>query len=286
MIDTTLTRRHKDAGRPAALVLGTNEIASAVAIALHRNGYGTVLSHDPNPPVIRRGMAFHDALFGDAAPVDGYTAICAERLIDLKREVLGNEQLAITPLELCDLLVMGPIAVLADARMQKRRIMPDLRSLAQVTIGLGPGFVAGGNCDFAIETWPAHVGTIVDEGATRQADGVARKLGNVGAERFVYSTSAGRWRTALSVGQRIFKGFPLGHLGNSIFAAPMDGILRGIARDDTAVPAGVKLIEIDPRGRDAQWRGTDARGRAIAGAVLRAVGRRAGADALRAVHPG
>ncbi|MGO9172846.1 MAG: xanthine dehydrogenase [Rhodomicrobium sp.] len=286
MIDTLLKRRLRDAGRSIALVLGTNEIASAVAISLHRNGYGTVLSHDPNPPVIRRGMAFHDALFGDAAPVDGHIAVCSERLIDLKREVLSNGRIAITPLELCDLLVMGQIGVLADARMQKRRIMPDLRSLAQVTIGLGPGFVAGGNCDLAIETWPARTGIVVDEGATLQADGVARKLGNVGAERFVYSVSAGRWRTALSVGQRIFKGFPLGHLGNSIFAAPMDGILRGIARDDTAVPAGVKLIEIDPRGRDAQWQGTDARGRAIAKAVLEAIGRRAGANVLRLVHPG
>ncbi len=290
MIETILKPRPKSADRHVALVLGTNEIASAVALAFHRDGYGTVLSHDPNPPVIRRGMAFHDALFGDPAEVDGYMAVCVERVIDARRESLMNGRIVVTALELCDLLVMGSIGVLVDARMQKRLITPDFRNLAQLTIGLGPGFIAGGNCDVAIETWPGRAGTIVQRGATMEADGVARKLGQAGEERFVYSASAGRWRTALSVGQRIFKGFPLGHLGTSILAAPIDGVLRGIARDDTVVPEGVKLIEIDPRGRQAQWLGADARARAIAKATLEAVRGRAargsGARLLRNVHLG
>ncbi|MDZ5649882.1 hypothetical protein [Nitrospirillum sp. BR 11828] len=35
---------------PYAIILGTNEIASAVAIRLHHQGYGVVMSHDPLPP--------------------------------------------------------------------------------------------------------------------------------------------------------------------------------------------------------------------------------------------
>ncbi|MGD5699698.1 hypothetical protein QUT65_22625, partial [Xanthomonas citri pv. citri] len=53
--------------------------------------------------------------------------------------------------------------------------------------------------------------------------------------------------------------------------APRDGILRGIARDGSEVPAGVKLLEVDPRGRHAQWTGIDHRGRAIANATSAAV---------------
>jgi len=41
-----------------AVILGTDEIASAVAVNLYRSGYCVVLSHDPLPPVIRRKMAF------------------------------------------------------------------------------------------------------------------------------------------------------------------------------------------------------------------------------------
>lgn len=55
------------ARQPLAVVLGTNEIASAVAVHLKGGGFSVVLSHDPFPPVIRRAMAFHDALYGDPA---------------------------------------------------------------------------------------------------------------------------------------------------------------------------------------------------------------------------
>jgi xanthine dehydrogenase accessory factor len=288
MIDSPFLRRLKAPGRPLALVLGTNEIASAVGIALHRDGYGVLLSHDPEIPVIRRGMAFHDALFSGMAEVDGYVAVSAGRAIDAKREVLINGRIAVTSLELCDLLLIGEPGVLVDARMQKRPVMPDFRNLAQLSVGLGPGFIAGTNCDIAIETLSAYSGTIVERGPARSADGIVRKLGEAGRERFLYSQSAGRWRTALPAGQRVSRGSPVGHLGATILAAPIDGILRGIARDDTVVPAGVKLIEIDPRGRNAQWLGTDARGRVIAKATLEAVrsrlSRGQGAGLLRLVH--
>ena len=61
-----------------AVVMGTNEIASAVAVALTNAGYGVAMSHDPFPPVIRRGMAFHDALYDDAIEVAGVVGERAE----------------------------------------------------------------------------------------------------------------------------------------------------------------------------------------------------------------
>ncbi len=53
--------------------------------------------------------------------------------------------------------------------------------------------------------------------------------------------------------------------------APFDGILRGIVRDGTEVPSGVKLLEIDSRGRKAHWTGIDSRGQLIANAVAKAI---------------
>ncbi|OYX84800.1 MAG: hypothetical protein B7Y75_04260, partial [Azorhizobium sp. 35-67-5] len=47
---------------PVAVVLGTNDVASAVAHRLFNAGYGVVLSRDPGQPVLRRSMAFDDAL--------------------------------------------------------------------------------------------------------------------------------------------------------------------------------------------------------------------------------
>jgi len=52
--------------------------------------------------------------------------------------------------------------------------------------------------------------------------------------------------------------------------APVDGVVRGVARDGSRIAPGVKVLEIDPRGRDAQWTGIDNRSTLIARSVLKA----------------
>ena len=256
-----------------AVVMGTNEIASAVAVYLHRDGWRVVLSHDPYPPVIRRRMAFHDALFGDPAEVGGIQGVLAETSLAVSW-LLSQGTVAVTPLGLLDLIPITAFGVLVDARMQKRERHPDLRHLAKLTVGLGPGFAVDRNCDIAVETWPERSGAVVHKGRTEAADGRARLLGGAGAERFAYSTEPGRWRCAVDIGTRVFKNFSIGILNGEAVSAPIDGILRGVVRDGTEVPAGVKLLEIDPRGRNASWTGIDQRGAKIAQATLAAIARK------------
>jgi xanthine dehydrogenase accessory factor len=256
---------------PFAVILGTNEIASAVGVYLHRYGYGVVLSHDPLPPVIRRKMAFHDALYDVAATVDGISASRVDSGLEIRAGLGRTDGVMVTELGLLDLIVIQTIDILVDARMQKYQATPDLRRLARFTIGLGPGFAGGANCDVAIETRPGSAGRIIQQGCTDAPDGVARRLGNRREERFVRAEVSGRWHTAIEISSRIFKDFVVGHLGGLPVRAPFDGILRGIVRDGTEVPAGAKLIEIDPRGRRARWTGIDSRSRSIAKAVTTAI---------------
>jgi hypothetical protein len=288
MIDISLTSWARRDRLPLAVILGTNEIASAVAVYLSRAGFGVLLSHDPQPPVIRRGMAFHDALYGDIAVVDGIAAVSVDSALDALREMAVPRRIFVTRLGLSDLLVIRGIEVLIDGRMQKRQVTPDFRNLAGIAVGLGPGFRVDSNCDVAVETRPARNGTLVRTGATDEPDGNPMTLGSAGRERFVYSQDAGSWRTALDIGTRIYKGMNLGHLDGCAVVAPIDGALRGIVRDDTWVPAGVKLLEVDPRGRAACWTGIDERGRRIALAVIEAIAtqtkRKIAETSLRLVH--
>ena len=253
-----------------AVILGTNEIASAVAVYMHRAGWRTVLSHDPYPPVIRRRMAFHDALFGERAEVDGLPGLCAETTIEAAALLKAGDCVVVTRLGLLDLIPLSTIHVLIDARMQKSETVADLRHLASLTVGLGPGFAVARNCDVAIETLPSKNGTILFMGRTEAADGQPRALGGAGAERFVYSRTKGRWHSALDIGTPVFKDFPAGLFDGGAIPAPLDGVVRGIVRDGSEVPAGVKLLEIDPRRRPS-WTGIDERGRAIARATLNAI---------------
>lgn len=257
--------------RRLAVVLGTNEIASAVGAFLHRDGWGVVLTHDPYPPVLRRRMAFHDVLFGEPAVVDGVTAARADSTTRMSRILSDGDRVAVTPLSPLDISRSNRVDLLVDARMQKRRVKADLRSLADLTIGLGPGFFINCNCDIAVETRPPKNGDIVRHGRTDAADGVASRLGDCGSERFVYSASSGWWRTTAAIGTAVAKGAVLGLLDGAPMTAPLDGVLRGLVRDGTEVVPGVKLIEVDPRGAGAQWTGIDARGRTIAQATLNAI---------------
>jgi len=260
-------------GRSATFVviLGTNEIASAAAVRLSRDGYRVLMCHDPFPPVIRRGMAFYDVLFDDQVEIDGVPGRRAGTTLEIGEALASGASIAVTELQLSDVIPLRVPDILVDARIQKHRVTPDLRKTAGLSIGLGPNFTAGYNCDVAIETHPAHTGELLAEGATRSSDGVPRYLGGVGRERFVYAARSGVWRTPLDIGARVFKGFVMGRLDGLPVAAPMDGRLRGIARDAVFVPQSVKFIEIDPRGTSASWTGSDERGRTIAEATVTAI---------------
>ncbi len=125
--------------RPLAVVLGTNEVASAIAVFLHRSGHAVVLAHDPLPPVLCRGMAFHDALYGDRASLEGIEALRIDYVADLYSVLAEKDRVAITNFGLTDLLVLGGIDLILDARLQKRAVTPDFRGLARLTIGAGAG---------------------------------------------------------------------------------------------------------------------------------------------------
>jgi len=255
-----------------AIVLGTNEVASAAAVYLKKTGRDVILSHDPLPPVMRRGMAFYDALFGDPARLEGIEAKRIDFILEAYAVFAEENQVAITPLGLTELLVLGQIDLLVDARMQKYAEKPDLRGLAKVSVGLGPGFHVNGNCDLAIDTKPGLQSMILRQGITQEPDGKSILLGNVGAERFVRAEENGRWHTSLELGMRVYKDVILGHLNGEPVRAPFDGILRGLVRDGTEVFSGLKLIEIDPRaGRAAKWSGIDERPRQIASTTRLAV---------------
>ncbi|MFO1124205.1 MAG: xanthine dehydrogenase [Methylocystis sp.] len=258
---------------PFVIVLGTNEIASAVAARLTLEGCRVVLSHDPYPPVIRRGMSFHDALFSDHAEVDGIQGRRGETVVEIVGALTVTGVVAVTSLQLTDLIALRTPDVLIDARMQKSRMTTNLRNIASLSIGLGPQFAAGVNCDVAIETHPDHAGKLVESGVTRPDDHVPRYLGGVGRGRFVYSARGGVWRTPLDIGARIFKNYVIGLLEGHRVLSPMDGFLRGVARDGVVVPENVKLVEVDPRGRASNWTGSDEHGRAIADAAYRVIAR-------------
>lgn len=199
--------------------------------------------------------------------LDGVTGRPEEALLDLVTALQGDTAIPVTALALDDLLCLGVIRGIVDARMRRRAPKVDLRLFVPLAIGLGPGFEAGRNVHVAIETAPEATATILHAGATIPAHGLSALLGDAGRERFGRAPCAGMWATAHSVGDEVHAGELVGFCDEAPVLAPLQGNLRGLVRHRTLVQQTMRLVEVDPRGDAAQWRGIPPRSAQIAAAV-------------------
>lgn len=263
---------HRD-DPPVVLVLGTGDIASAIGRLLFASGWGVVMLRDTAGPVLRRGMAFDDALEDGFAELDGIWGVRASAPDALSTLALAREGIVVANLDLAVVAATCPAmaSVLIDARMRKYATSADLRPLAACAIGVGPGFVAEENVDMAVETLPGREGALVPFGPTATPTGRTVALGGAGSERFLYADAAGPWLPRVELGAIVEVGAAIGELGERPVHASIEGCVRGMVR---ATPSGVargsKLAEIDPRP-GAPWRGVPPRAARIAAGVCTAL---------------
>jgi xanthine dehydrogenase accessory factor len=260
--------------RCSALVRGLGDVASAVALGLFGLGCAVAIHHESEAPrVHRRGMAYTDAFFDGEATLDNVIARRCEVVAEFSR-VLG-ERVSI-PLVIGDLqtwLDAGHWDVVVDARMRKRDKAAPERGIASLTIGLGPGHVAGLTADIAIETqWDDRLGDVLREGATLPLAGEPRPIEGVGRERNVYAPIAGVLHSDRAIGDPVFAGDVVAMIGDVPLRAPISGTLRGLTRPGVWVLPNDKIIEVDPRPPDrAGFSGLGERPRRIADGVALAI---------------
>lgn len=257
--------------RRRVLVRGTGDIASAVAHALFRAGFAVAMHDGLEPGTPRRRMAFSDALFDGAAELDGVTARRTNDTGELVRAVDRSAWIPVTALPFVQ--VHGAVTwdAVVDARMRKRAQPEPQRHLAPVTIGLGPGFVAGDHVSAAVETSWEDLGRVVRHGSTLPLRGEPRTLAGAGRERYVYAPVAGRFATSRAIGEAVTAGETVARVDGMILTAPIDGAIRGLLRDGLMVAAATKVVEIDPRGPAAVVSGIGERPRRLAEGVLEAL---------------
>ena len=117
---------------------------------------------------------------------------------------------------------------------------------------------------------------MIREGAPLALVGEPRELGGRARERYVYAPCAGVFRTRLQIGDTVTVGQPVATIDATVLRAPLAGVLRGLTHDGVPVTERTKVIEVDPRGREAEVAGIGERPRRIADGVL---------AAIRRVHP-
>ncbi|MBV8535990.1 MAG: hypothetical protein JO128_10380 [Alphaproteobacteria bacterium] len=246
------------------LVLGIGDIGSAVAHRLFRAGELAVIQDDPRPATSRRRMAFVDAMFDGETQLTGVIA----RLISparLSPSTWSVRFIPVTATEPASAIEKLKPDVIVDARMKKRGRLERFNRLARLTIGLGPGFVAGETVDVAVETDWDNPGRIFRAGATPAR---RRESNGYGRERVLYAPGAGLFTSRREIGDAVRRGDAIAKVGRRTITAPIAGRLRGLARSGQPVAAGVEIAEIVPAGVDEKIVGIAERPRRIADSVL------------------
>jgi xanthine dehydrogenase accessory factor len=257
------------AERSVAIVLGCNDVGSAVACALHGAGWSVVLVDDADPRWHRRGMAFTNAWYIGNAELDGAGACFCASLKSIP-SVLGRGMIAATTWSWGSVADALHPAALVDAGRSRRR--PEiLRGRVPLTIGIGPGFMAGDNVDVALEG-PIDAADIAALPGRDNAPLESRRRSYV-----VASTRYGRFMTELRIGDSVRAGETIGAVGNQTVSAPANGVLLGLAARGARIEPGDEIVEVDPNGVPYRCHGISAGSRAVAAAVVSALGERTAA---------
>jgi xanthine dehydrogenase accessory factor len=256
------------------LIRGGGDIASGVALRLHRAGLQLVITELPQPLVVRRLVSFAEAVYEGHASVEGILATRVDDLDGLSA-VLERHQIPVIVDPQAGLLDTLLFDILVDARMTKQP--PDLdihaASLSGVTvIGLGPGFVAGRDCHAVIETQRGHdLGRVIWEGAPAANTRTPESIAGHGAERVLRAPADGQLVATAEIGEHLEPGQLVAEVAGQPVVAPFRGVLRGLLHSGLQVWRGLKIGDVDPRDDPRFCFQVSDKSLAIAGGVLEVI---------------
>lgn len=250
------------------IVRGGGDLATGTIYKLHECGYDVLILETDRPTAIRRKVSFCEAVYDGRCVVEG--AVC--RLVNTKQQCTQAWKNREIPLMVdpggTSIKEMQPAAVV-DAILAKKNL-GTTKEMAPLTIALGPGFCAGLDVDYVIETKRGHrLGRVIAKGCAQPNTGVPGIIGGYGAQRVIHAPAAGSIHVQAQIGSIVKEGQVLAAIGEIPVCAPFDGVLRGMIRDGFAVEQGLKIADVDPRVTEQENCATISdKARCIAGGVL------------------
>lgn len=253
------------------IVRGGGDIASGVIQKLYRCGFKVLVLDIENPTCIRRAVSFSEALFEDEIEVEGIKSVRVRNLEEIEDAWKNNKVPVIIDPKGSYINLLKPKAVV-DGILAKKNLGTYI-NMAPITIALGPGFEAGKDVDVVIETNRGHnLGRLIFNGEAQADTGAPGNIGGYTKERVIYSPCDGVINNVREIGDIVKKEEPLAYVGDYIVRATIDGVLRGIIRNNSKVYEGLKIADIDPRLEERKNCFTISdKARTIGGGVLEAL---------------
>ena len=251
------------------VIRGGGDIATGIALRLHRAGMEVVICETACPTAIRRTVCFSEAVRLGEAVVEGVTARRAdlEEVPDILAQ--GVIPVLVDPTGACiDPLVSDAVV---DAILAKRNLGTTI-DMAPVVVAAGPGFTAGVDCHAVVETMRGHyLGRVVYEGSALPNTNIPGLIGGYAGERVLRAPADGVFEGAKRIGDRVEAGDVAGYVDGAPMACTIGGALRGLLADGVPVTKGMKSGDVDPRCEEAHCRCASDKALAVGGGVLEAI---------------
>ena len=251
------------------LIRGGGDLASGVAARLHRSGFPVLVTELPQPLVVRRRVAFAEAVWAGEIHVEEITGKLAANF-DGVFDIQAAGQVAVLVDPALDCMAAYQPKIVVDARLRKKP--PEVQLDVPLHIGLGPGFTAGQDCHAVIETMRGHtLGRVFWQGQAAADTGIPEGVLGKTSERVLRAPADGELQGRALIGDVVQEGDLLAVVGEAELLAPFDGALRGLVHDGLTVTQGMKVGDLDPRGDPKYARMVSDKSLAIGGGVLEAV---------------
>jgi xanthine dehydrogenase accessory factor len=251
------------------ILRGGGDLASGVALRLLRAGLRVVITELPQPLAVRRTVAFAEAVYAGSVTIEGVTGTVVKDPTDSFRiiSILSRQQIPVLVDPLCSSAQVLHAAIVVDGRMTKAPPEP-IGYSPQLYLGLGPAFVAGQNCQAAIETRRSHtLGRVYWQGGPEADTG--QPEGD--PQRVLRAPTDGEVTAHAEIGQHLEQGQPIAEVGGQVVTAPFKGVLRGLIHPGLAVKQGLKIGDIDPRDDPRLVTLVSDKSLAVGGGVLEAI---------------
>jgi xanthine dehydrogenase accessory factor len=260
--------------RNNALVLlrGGGDLATGVALRLHRAGIKLVISELAQPLAVRRTVSFAEAVYEGRHTIEEVTARLVEQ--DQVSAVIDADEIPILVDPNADVLTQLQFLVVVDARVIKQTPSP-LPVEVPLHIGLGPGFHAGRNCHAVVETRRSHtLGRVYWTGAAQadsgQPEGDRRRVLRAPQDGVIIGYK--------KIGDHCEEGEVIAEIqadreasASKQVTSPFKGVLRGLIRPGLHVTKGLKIGDVDPRDDPSACFLVSDKALAIGGGVLEAI---------------
>ena len=251
------------------LIRGGGDLASGVALRLHRVGLNVAITELPQPLAVRQSVSFASAIYEEQAVVEGVAARLVNNPADTLRilNVLAKGQIPVLVDPDCAAAqTLNPLAIV-DGRMQKRPPEAFVHR-ALLYLGLGPGFTAPANCHAVIETQRGHtLGRVVWEGATlndtSQPEGDPRRVLRAPQDGIILNRK--------QIGDHCAADDLVAEIDGAPVRSPFKGVVRGLVHSGLAVTRGMKIGDVDPRDDARLCQLVSEKALAIAGGVIEAL---------------